>query len=106
MKKLVKLVRIRFFWLTRYTPNDKGTCDVTKEVKYFAKSHKQTSLTSNRLSGKTTESVAYFIGSKVMELTRDQLQELARRLGFDMSDTDTLNYLSLQSLRKKNGDSA
>ena len=82
-------------------PNDSGTCAVGQGLKVFAKSHKQTDLTVNRLSGFPTESVAYFIGSKVMKMKRDCLLILAKRLGFDIKDADTINYLALQSEQNK-----
>lgn len=76
-------------------PNDDDTCEVERALTRYALNHKQVDLCSQRLAGKSVESVAYNIGKRVMELETGQTFDLAAALGFEVEDADTLNFFGI-----------
>ena len=92
-------------------PNTEGTCEVENAlVKYAGRhldedgevryKHKQSDLCANRLAGHSIESVALWIGVKVLKLTRPTQYELANALGVDTDDSDTLNFFAISGTTK------
>ncbi len=76
-------------------PNLQNQCEVENALVQYAINKKQTTLCANRLAGKAIESIAMNIGRKVMKLDKSQQYELAEVLGFDVEESDTLNFMDL-----------
>ena len=81
-------------------PNTNNTCEVEEALIEYAKTHNQNHLCSNRLAGKSIESVAYNIGRVVMGLSAENLFILASALGFAEDDAQSLNIIPLTKSSK------